>query len=645
MARRFNTSQRIKMFIASDGKCAKCGLDLQEDWEADHVVPYSKGGKTQSDNGQALCPVCNRRKGNKMNINNQVSYDSLRQWQKLFLQKFTRWTEPNFLLVATPGAGKTFASLTAAHEYMFAEKIDLIVIVCPSKNLKYQWADDANKFGINLNPDFDSGKVVVAEDCHGICVTYQQVALSSAAFARLCMDYKVFVIFDEMHHSGEQLTWGVSVKLAFSGAIKRLSLSGTPFRTDNSAIPFIQYDREGKSVADFMYDYGSAIADGVCRPVFFPSYEGQIDWYSSDGEIISANFRDVLSQKKAAERLRMAVDISSGWLTNVLEDANQKIIAFRRSGHPDAAGLVIAKDVREAQAIYDYIHKCVSKDVVLVTSEDEDAAKKIKRFKDSKDSWIVAVRMVSEGVDIRRLRVCVYATNYSTELFFRQAVGRIVRNIGLVDDESGEVAYFYIPRDSKLLEYAQKIKEERNHQLIDNGLHDILKSTPERDEIRDRIFGYPIPIFGESRADDVILPDDAIPYTQDELAKAEIIKSQVGLPSGYDVVMLAKIVRIARGTDNHPEQSTSDKKVTGVGQREKLPQYEQKEQLRSLIRRLVSQYHTAIYGNLDYKDINYRLMREQGGISVKEATLDQLVARVEILKKWIGEARNGEPFA
>src|SRR5580704_16570822 len=73
---------------------------------------------------------------------------------------------------------------------------------------------------------------------------------------------------------------------------------------------------------------------------------------------------------------------------------------------------------------------------------------------------MVAVRMVSEGVDIPRLAVGVYATSVSTALFFAQAVGRFVRA-----RQRGETASVFLPSVPVLLSYAAELEAERDHVL------------------------------------------------------------------------------------------------------------------------------------------------------------------------------------
>src|SRR5204863_5827648 len=87
----------------------------------------------------------------------------------------------------------------------------------------------------------------------------------------------------------------------------------------------------------------------------------------------------------------------------------------------------------------------------VATSDDPDASHKIGAFAAGTAPWLVAVRMVSEGVDIPRLRVGVFATSTTTELFFRQAVGRLLRWNAHLGRQS---AYMFVPDDIRLRVFA-----------------------------------------------------------------------------------------------------------------------------------------------------------------------------------------------
>ena len=61
--RTFDEAQRQVIYRRDNGICRICGKKCEwNDWEADHINPWSKGGKTEIENGQVLCPTCNSKK-------------------------------------------------------------------------------------------------------------------------------------------------------------------------------------------------------------------------------------------------------------------------------------------------------------------------------------------------------------------------------------------------------------------------------------------------------------------------------------------------------------------------------------------------------------------------------------------------------
>jgi superfamily II DNA or RNA helicase len=383
----------------------------------------------------------------------------LRPWQKAALERFTTLGASDFLAVATPGAGKTTFALAAALTDLQRHPSRRVVVVTPTTHLKLQWTLAAARFGLHLEPSWSARDGGLPGDMHGIVVTYQQVAAGPDALRRVSSD--AFVVFDEIHHAGEDRAWGDGLLWAFQPAARRLSVSGTPFRSDTQAIPFIRY-ADDEAWADYVYGYGEALEDGaVVRPVFFPRVDGQMEWVSADGATHSATFTDALDHQRANQRLRTALSLDGEWLPDVLDQAHEQLLAIRRH-HPSAGGLVIAMDTEHARGIAALIRARYGVEAVVTTSEDPQASGRISRFAASEDLWIVAVRMVSEGVDIPRLRVGVFATNTTTELFFRQAVGRLVRwTRGL----RRQKAFMFIPDDPRLREHAVGIAEARRHSL------------------------------------------------------------------------------------------------------------------------------------------------------------------------------------
>lgn len=382
----------------------------------------------------------------------------LRRWQKEALDQFEAHGSRDFLAVATPGAGKTTFALTAALHDLSRHPHRRLIVVAPTQHLKFQWADAAELFGLHLEPEWRSSDAFPA-DMHGVVVTYQQVAASSGVLRGPADD--AFVVLDEIHHAGSERAWGDGIFEAFELASSRLSLSGTPFRSDQNPIPFVAYDFE-EAVAHFTYDYGEALRDGgVVRPVFFPRINGHMEWTTPDGTAMSATFDDQLDRTLASQRLRTALSPEGEWLPAVLDQAHAELLRLRET-QPDAGGLVITMDVEHARAVARLLKRRHGIEAAVATSDDPDASERIAAFATGDEPWIVAVRMVSEGVDLPRLRVGVYATNTVTELFFRQAVGRLVRwNGGL----RRQKAFMFVPDDPRLRTFAGALAERRTHSL------------------------------------------------------------------------------------------------------------------------------------------------------------------------------------
>ena len=383
----------------------------------------------------------------------------LRPWQKRALDLFEASDEPDFLTVATPGAGKTTFALCAAVGEMARAHGLRLVVVAPTSHLKLQWADAAARFGMSLEPRWSANGGRLPADVHGIVTTYQQVASNPDVLRPLAQ--RSVVVLDEIHHAGDDRAWGDAVRRAFEVSPRRLALSGTPFRSDTQAIPFVRYVID-EARPDFEYGYADALSDGrVVRPVYFPRINGFMEWVAPDGSVAAAGFDDALDRVASAQRLRTALSLEGEWLPTVLLQANERLTTIRRS-QPDAGGLVIAADQDHAQGIADILrYRCGVKATVAV-SDDPMSSTRIARFAGSADPWIVAVRMVSEGVDIPRLRVGVWATTTSTDLFFRQAVGRFVRWTRGVPRQK---AYLFIPDDPRLRTWAMQIADARRHSL------------------------------------------------------------------------------------------------------------------------------------------------------------------------------------
>jgi superfamily II DNA or RNA helicase len=388
---------------------------------------------------------------------------SLRGWQKDAYHEYFKRPRRDFLLVATPGAGKTLYALTIAAELLARREVARLTIVTPTEHLKHQWAEAAGRFGLAIDSAYKNAQGRTGADFAGVAVTYAQVAAHPALHRQRTENRRMLVIFDEIHHAGDALSWGDAVKEAFDPARRRLGLTGTPFRSDANPIPFVTYvDEPGggkRSSSDYVYGYGPALEDSVVRPVIFLAYSGEMRWRTRAGDEITATLGTPMTKDQIAQAWRTALDPAGEWVSRVIEAADKRLTEVRR-GMPDAAGLVIAGDHEDARAYAALLRRHTGKRPVVVLSDDPAASKKISAFAASEDRWMVAVRMVSEGVDIPRLAVGVYATSVSTALFFAQAVGRFVRV-----RRRGETASVFLPSVPVLLSYAAELEAERDHIL------------------------------------------------------------------------------------------------------------------------------------------------------------------------------------
>ncbi|MEZ5123353.1 MAG: DEAD/DEAH box helicase family protein [Solirubrobacterales bacterium] len=273
----------------------------------------------------------------------------MRAWQREALALVLDHDGPSMLASATPAAGKTTFGLRVAWELLRAGRVSRVVVAGPTTHICRQWAADAARYGIDLEPNRPNADGPEPRDRHGVAVTYQTIAAGPKGHARAARR-PTLLIADEPHHMGEHAAWGRNALRAFEGAVFRLLLSGTPFRSDNAAIPWVDYDDEGVSRADYVYGYAQALVDEVCRPITFLPYDGEMEW-RSDGRLRQASFDVVLPQAETARRLRTALDAHGDWMGEVLRDADARLDRVRADGHPDAGGLVVASDQEHARAI------------------------------------------------------------------------------------------------------------------------------------------------------------------------------------------------------------------------------------------------------------------------------------------------------
>ncbi|WP_354701404.1 DNA helicase [Paraconexibacter sp. AEG42_29] len=388
-----------------------------------------------------------------------------RGWQRRFLTEHAATRSRDFLLVATPGAGKTLAACLAVQDARAAGRAEQVVVVCPTTALRAQWADAADRVGLHLDPRWRNADGAWRAGVDGVVVTYQQVATAPDLFAHH-LARPTAVVMDELHHAGDATAWGSALQTAFGEAALRLALSGTPFRSDARAIPFVTYDEDRCCVPDHVYGYADAVLDGACRPLAFRLLDATLRW-RADGEETVAAFADPLDPVGDARRLRAAIDPGTPLLGQMLKDADDLLVKAR-SVVPDAAGLLLADTQQHARDVAAVLRTITGERPTTVLSDDPTAHRKLETFAAATEPrWLVAVSMVSEGVDVPRLTVAAYATVKRTDLFFRQAVGRIVRRRS--GDPDDLVAQVFLPADDILTAAAERVEAELRRPTDDDG--------------------------------------------------------------------------------------------------------------------------------------------------------------------------------
>jgi superfamily II DNA or RNA helicase len=402
----------------------------------------------------------------------QTDSRPLRAWQQAALERYEEQSPKDFLVTATPGAGKTTFALTLASRLLSRREVARVVVVCPTDHLRLQWADAADRMGIVLDPGLTNAVGPVRAGTQGYVTTYAQVAGKPMLHAARASAVKTLVILDEVHHAGDGLSWGEAVEEAFGFSARRLCLTGTPFRTKaDERIPFVRYeedsfegdDGEGGiglvSRADYTYGYKEALADSVVRPVVFAAYTGTSRWRNSAGEVVAASLSEAGTKSVEMQAWRTALDPKGQWVPHVIAAMDDRITHLREEGGmPDAAGLILASDQDDARAYAKIVRRVTGKAPELILSDDPKASKKIERFATGSARIAVCVRMISEGVDVPRAAVLAWMTSYRTPLFFAQAVGRVVR--ARAQHESATV---FLPAVRPLLSLAASMEEQRNH--------------------------------------------------------------------------------------------------------------------------------------------------------------------------------------
>jgi superfamily II DNA or RNA helicase len=551
-------------------------------------------------------------------------------WQLDAFEAFRKSIEEksNFLCAVSGGGGKTLFALENAKVMLANREIDRVIVVTFTRHLIRQWDDWATAIGLNLlavsgNQSLKDG---IPGDVVGYICTYAAMGRMPDLHASYTSGFRTLVIFDEIHHLGDEddkgrSEWGKKAKVAFSAASYRLGLSGTPFRSNQQRIPFVSYEpikgsnMDSQAVPDFTYSYGDAVADEICRRVDFLDVDGLIEWERSDnpGVTYQHRFSDEIDERYYGDRLRFAVsaetdgsDFKNLLLVDMIKHANNKLNDIRKVGHPDAAGLVIASNVMQAKLLKDMMQRITGHRAIIVHNEEDRSLSLIQDFAKGISPWIISVKMISEGVDIPRLRVCLYAANVTKELFLMQVIFRIVRRSKEIYGES----YFYYPADPEIVTVVRKVEEEMNVKIRYKQGKDPKPHDPpvfvDKNFIGAKAEKWQATIAGET-------------FAMDDLVVAEEFRKQRPDLRNVDIRDLVRFYRDFRRYEKREAESPMETQEN---------YNERRDRLRREIQEAVGRLHYRM--QKPHNEIHHRLNSAVGVPDKKSATIEQLEKMLHI---------------
>ena len=363
-------------------------------------------------------------------------------------------------------------------------------------------------------------------------------------------------------------------------------------------------------------------------------YSGAMHWRTSAGEEMSARLGEATTKDITAQAWRTALAPDGDWIPAVLRAADQRLTEVRRHV-PDAGGLVIATNKTTARAYAQQLKALTGEPVAIVLSDEKEASDRIAAFSAGTDRWLVAVRMVSEGVDVPRLSVGVYATNASTPLFFAQAIGRFVRA-----RKRGESASVFLPNVPILMKLAEQLELERDHALdrdtsdedaqggLDDGALDAANRLEKASESLELDGAFQA--LGSDATFDRVLYDGGEFGFEAEVGSEEELDF-LGLPGLLEPDQVRDLLKHrqarqqGRGRKAAPPRQAAQPSLADIPMHRRLK--EQRQRLQDLVG--LWSHRT----NTPHGAIHAELRRMCGGPAVAQATEEELQKRIDLLRK------------
>ena len=428
--------------------------------------------------------------------------DDLRGWQKECVQKFEKkmWSDSDdplknrFVINATPASGKTMAAIFLAYLAIQRNLVQRVIIITPGSVVRNGWGTSAAEYGIEIKykPTREVMNPLV-DGFHGRATTYQQIASMKpdqvAKLRREIETIPTMLICDEIHHASLENSWGTKMINIFEEHAKCIVLlSGTPYRTDKQPLPFLGDNFDIENVTDIKYTYLQGMKDGYLRKIRYMTQDGVFNWdqgnssYSyvdtdEDGKRRpqytkklkdSNSFKRIYTKSdvpKHLKRKKFNFSISTNpecnaVSTKMISRGIRQLQLLRRK-YRKTQGLIVVESTEAAHFALEIFRKEKLKSIATknwradIAVSANGGSDKIKTFKDQPEDhqFIIAIKQVSEGVDIPNLAVCVYLSNITTKMFIIQVLGRILRMIRDGEMKNLDECWFISPREDIIDEY------------------------------------------------------------------------------------------------------------------------------------------------------------------------------------------------
>jgi superfamily II DNA or RNA helicase len=420
------------------------------------------------------------------------STPALREWQQAALLAIAEeWETPGskVLVAACPASGKTLCASAAIKQALSDERVELGIIVVPTVNVKEQWRERLEALGIDAHASASNEAMRFRRDHDEhitggwtvICVTYAQLAQDAELFAEIARRHPVCLVADEVHHADDKESFGRALTLVAENAKLRLALSGTPFNTTGGSLAMCDtetsQDDDGriiiKALPTYSYSYGNALkaSDKPCRPVEFIKVFGKgVTRYRTIATREEWAKVVDLARENKTDTLGALLDTDSDFVEEMMQQALNEFAKIRKQDKR-AMLLVVGRDTDHSRKLAVRLSQiCEARKLGYslqeIYNDTPKAHKRINQLQGDHTDIVVSVRMISEGVDIPRLRVGLYLTDYLTRMFFNQFVGRFTRSESRLKDDQYSVVI--IPAHIILLKFAREIEAMVNASYI-NG--------------------------------------------------------------------------------------------------------------------------------------------------------------------------------